>query len=234
MLPKTKGIFLSFALCGASTVSALGQSGPAMLTIHADQAASQVSPTLYGLMTEEINHSYEGGLYAEMVSNNTFHGDWSGILDWYLLENGDASAKMSIDKATGPSDALKTSLRLDVSAATEAGPAGVLNTGYWGMGLHPNTTYKGSFYAKEDSESVGPVTVRLVANESGKVLASAAASGIGTDWAQHTFTLKTGAIEPYALRFVFEINSLAVGQQVHLCLAEQGPRPSLRLISLWR
>ena len=27
---------------------------------------------LYGLMTEEINYSYEGGLYGELVRNRTF------------------------------------------------------------------------------------------------------------------------------------------------------------------
>ncbi len=66
---------------------------PATLTIHADQPVSPVSPTLYGLMTEEINYSYDGGLYAEMVRNRTFHSDWSGILYWYLVENGNAAAK---------------------------------------------------------------------------------------------------------------------------------------------
>jgi alpha-L-arabinofuranosidase len=196
VLAKTNGILLSLALCGASAMSAPGQSAPAVLTIHADQTASQVSPTLYGLMTEEINHAYEGGLYAEMVSNNTFRADWSGVGDWYLLENGNSAASMSPDKTTGPSEALNYSLRIDVTAASESGQAGLLNTGYWGFGLHENTTYRGSFYAKEDSGAVGPVTVRLVANESGKVLASATISGIGTDWARHAFTLKTGAIEP--------------------------------------
>jgi alpha-N-arabinofuranosidase len=32
-----------------------------------------VSPTLYGLMTEEINYSYDGGLYPEMVRNRAFN-----------------------------------------------------------------------------------------------------------------------------------------------------------------
>jgi len=88
---KTNRMLLSLLLCGW-TAGALGQ---AVLTIHADQTASKVSPTLYGLMTEEINHAYEGGLYAEMVSNNTFRADWSGILDWYLLENGDSVDRQS-------------------------------------------------------------------------------------------------------------------------------------------
>ena len=44
-----------------STAAAQAQ-GPATLTIHADQPLHKVSPTLYGLMTEEINYSYDGGL----------------------------------------------------------------------------------------------------------------------------------------------------------------------------
>ena len=37
------------------------------LQIDAGQVTAHVSPTLYGLMTEEINHSYDGGLYAVTV-----------------------------------------------------------------------------------------------------------------------------------------------------------------------
>ena len=76
---------------------ALAQNAPVTLTVHPDQAATPVSSTLYGLMTEEINYSYDGGLYAEMVRNRTFRGDWSGIDSWFLVENGDASAKMTAD-----------------------------------------------------------------------------------------------------------------------------------------
>ena len=39
------------------------------ITVRADQVKTRVSPTLYGLMTEEINFSYEGGLYGELLRN---------------------------------------------------------------------------------------------------------------------------------------------------------------------
>jgi len=35
---------------------------PATLTVELKQVKVPVSPTLYGLMTEEINLSYDGGL----------------------------------------------------------------------------------------------------------------------------------------------------------------------------
>src|ERR1700739_4514510 len=116
MLGKTfAGVVLSALLILSAPFAHPQQ--PAVLTIHADEPVSEVSPTLYGLMTEEINYSYDGGLYAEMVRNRTFRADWRGILYWYLVENGNAAAKMAIDKGTGPSEALKTSLKLDVEKA---------------------------------------------------------------------------------------------------------------------
>jgi len=109
-----KKTFAQLAALAVSTIAAvtLAQAPPAKLTIHAAHPVSKVSPTLYGLMTEEINFSYDGGLYAEMVRNRTFNGDWSGILHWYLLEDGNSQATISPDKQTGPSEALKSSLRI--------------------------------------------------------------------------------------------------------------------------
>jgi len=177
------------------TATLLAQS-PAILTIHADQPVAKVSPTLYGLMTEEINYSYDGGLYAEMVSNRVFRGDnRSRVRNWILVENGAAQAKMSYDQKTGPSEALPFSLRLDVAEADAGSSAGVLNEGYWGMAVRPNTAYTGSLYAKKDSAAVGPITVSLVQNQSGKVLAITTVSSVTSEWKQYPFTLKTGAVE---------------------------------------
>jgi alpha-N-arabinofuranosidase len=170
------------------------QAPPAVLTIHADQPVSKVSPTLYGLMTEEINYSYDGGLYAEMVRNRTFHSDWSGIPYWFLVETGHAAAKIGPDKDTGPSDALKSSMRLDVEKADAANPAGILNVGYWGYAMRPATTYKGSFYAKASSDDIGPVTVSVLSDNAGKVLAATTVSVHGGEWKQYAFSLKTGDI----------------------------------------
>ncbi len=195
MTGKTFARAAAFAVIALTTTLNFAQDPRAVLTIHADQPVSPVSPTLYGLMTEEINFSYDGGLYAEMVRNRTFRGDWSGILYWYLLENGSASAKMSIDEQTGPSDALKSSLKLEVAKADPKNPAGVLNVGYWGMPLRAETAYKGSFYAKADSTDVGPVSVSLVTDETGKAQATATVSGLTNSWKQYEFILKTGAIQ---------------------------------------
>ena len=188
--------FRCSVLCSVSVSCALaaGQA-PVKLAIHADHPVSVVSPTLYGLMTEEINFSYDGGIYAEMVRNRTFRSDWTGVLNWYLVEKGDASAKIGPDLTTGPSAALPSSLKLEVARASTRSPAGLLNTGWWGMALHPETTYQGSFYARASDTGIGAVTVSLVNDRTGRAEATAQVSGVGSEWKHYTFALKTGAIQ---------------------------------------
>lgn len=42
------------------------------ITVHADKPGARISPDLWGLFFEEINHAGDGGLYAEMIRNRSF------------------------------------------------------------------------------------------------------------------------------------------------------------------
>jgi alpha-L-arabinofuranosidase len=174
---------------------------PPTVTVNIQLAkpAHAVSPTLYGLMTEEINYSYDGGLYAEMVRNRTFqdHG-FGGVAHWNIEHFGNSISTMAVDQAQGPSDALEHSLAIDVKQADSANRAGVRNEGYWGMALQPNTTYKGSLYAKADSPDIGPLTADLVNDNTGKSVATATTPALSADWKRYEFTLTTEKIVPSA------------------------------------
>ena len=148
---------------------------------------------LYGLMTEEINFSYDGGLYPELVRDRAIGNDWRALDHWTMVARGDSAVKISVDETTGPSAALPRSIKVSVTAATEAAPAGVQNDGFWGIPVRPQTTYTGSFYAKTDSDGV-PVTVSLVNDETGATAATATVAGLTGEWKQYSFTLKTGEV----------------------------------------
>lgn len=180
-----------------SALSSSAQESAATLTIDPAQIVRPVSPTLYGLMTEEINHSYEGGLYAEMVSNRTIRWSWSGAEGWMLVRRGNSEASMDNDKTTGPSAALSRSLRVTVSAATPADAAGVANNGWWGMAVRPHTTYRGSFYAKVAND-MGPLTAELISDATGEVLAKAEVPLHTGDWSHYEYSLTTGANVKYS------------------------------------
>jgi len=47
-------------------------SEPATLTVRVDQPGLKIASNFYGLMTEEINYSYDGGLYGELIRNRIF------------------------------------------------------------------------------------------------------------------------------------------------------------------
>jgi alpha-N-arabinofuranosidase len=144
-------------------------------------------------MTEEINFSYDGGLYAELVRDRTIGTDWQALAHWTLVARGNSVADVSVDQATGPSAALLHSLKVSVTSATEAAPAGVQNDGFWGIPVRPRTSYSGSFYAKTDSVGV-PISVKLVNDGTGATVASATVIGLSGEWKQYTFTLKTAQV----------------------------------------
>jgi len=192
------GLLLASLSIGAATNRAAAQASvPAQLSIQLDKPLHTVSPMLYGLMTEEINYSYDGGLYAEMVRNRTFqdHG-FGGLAHWNLDNHGNAQATIAYDPTEGPSTALPGSMLLEITRADASNPASVRNEGYWGMALQPDTAYKGSFYAKGDAEELGPVTVSLISDNTGKELATARVGTVTSSWKRYDFTLKTAKLTP--------------------------------------
>lgn len=186
-------LFAGSALCSSAPLTAQGKNGPATLRIEPGNIVSPVSPMLYGMMTEEINHAFDGGLYAEMVQNRTFRGTWEGVQHWDLVRRGTAAAKLELEKNDGPSKALNNSVKVTVTTAAAGSEAGLSNTGYWGMGLKPRTAYKGSFFAKIDSADVGPVIARLVNDNTGHVEAEARVPVKAGGWSQYTYSMTTGA-----------------------------------------
>ena len=192
-LPRLCVVLLAgFAICS----SASAQVVPAQLTIDVNKIVTPISPMLYGLMTEEINHSYDGGLYGELIQNRTFRSTWEGEPPWDLVRHGNAVAARSLDRSTGPSKALSYSMKLSVTTASATDEAGLTNPGYWGYGLRPDTTYNGSLYACVESAEVGPITVKLVNNATGAVQAQAQVSVEPGPWKQYVYKLTTGKILP--------------------------------------
>jgi alpha-L-arabinofuranosidase len=161
------------------------------LTIQVNHPTVSVSPTLYGLMTEEINHSYDGGVYAELVNDRSIGSGFGSLTHWDMVARGESMVNISVDGSTGPSAAQPRSLKVAVTAATESAPAGVENDGYWGIAVRPDTIYTGSFWAKTDSDGV-PVTVSLQNDATGVVAAKTTISGLTSEWKEYKYTLKTG------------------------------------------
>ena len=164
------------------------------IRISVDHVTAHVSPTLYGLMTEEINFAYEGGLYGELIRNRSFKGEmgfaYSNDEPVYWSTVGDALIQLDHDQPLNKS--LNLSLLIDARNASTTAPAGISNPGYWGIPVLPGTPYRVSFFAKSDAKT-GPITVAL-GKAGGSMAASATINGITGRWQKFEVTLKTGAV----------------------------------------
>src|SRR5678815_2387359 len=90
-----KIVFCVLGLTGFISPSANAQTTKLILDLT--KSGANVSPMLYGLMTEEINHSYDGGLYAELIRNRIFKDSKTEPEGWSLVkDNPSAEAAIKL------------------------------------------------------------------------------------------------------------------------------------------
>jgi len=215
---------LLMLLTGATECFAEPSAPVPVLQIKASQVTAPVSPKLYGLMTEEINYSYEGGLYGELIRNRAFKANPTNAVFWQPV----GGAAISLDPGTPLNDALNVSLKLEATGASQQVPAGIANAGYWGIPLQTKTRYHVSFYAKASGDFAGPLTASLESTN-GKTLARAEISGLSGDWKKFEVDLTTKRIKP-AKENIFKLTTAAPGtvwlQQVSLFPPTFNNRPN--------
>lgn len=171
----------TISLWSATALSALAATH---LEIDASKPAAKASPIHYGLMTEEINFCYDGGLYAELVRNRAFRDNEENPVHW----SATGSAAIAIDASQPFNDAIPASLRLEAKAAGD----GVANEGYWGIPVHPSTKYR----ARLEAKGGGPLKVSIVSNDGETVYASAVTPELGEKWRYVNVELETAADAP--------------------------------------
>ena len=166
------------------------------ITIDASIPAGKVSPRLYGLMTEEINHAYDGGLYAELIRNRAFLDDAASPAHWSTVDGDGAAAAMTLDPGQPLNAAIATSVRVEVTQASAGHRAGIANEGYWGIPVRPNTRYRASFFAKSAPGFSGPITAAIESTDGKTMFATGRVSAITQAWKQYDVTLTTSTLAP--------------------------------------
>ena len=187
------------------------------LTLRLDKAETEVSPMLYGLMTEEINYSYEGGLYTQLVPNPSFTdmfnprgGRRGGRPNpnaprvtvrpdrWQLTDT--VKVRVRQNRQGGINDAITTSLVADFEQAG----LGIVSEGYWGFPIRKSTTFKGTLYVKQpkapNNENVAPVslkslTIALKSADGNTTYAETKVSGFTDEWRKFDYQLTTSATQ---------------------------------------
>jgi len=153
----------------------------ARITVSANEPGHSVSPMLWGIFFEDINHSADGGIYPELVRNRSFE-DSMWAEHWTVVREDGASSEASIDISHPLNPFNRKSLRIRFE-----GRACIVNEGYWGMNIVAGERYNLRFAARSEGFS-GPVHVLIEA--SGKETARATLSGITSRWKWFSAELK--------------------------------------------
>lgn len=176
--------FLLGALCPLASAVEF-----ALININATNAGPAISPRLYGVFLEEINHGVDGGLYGELVRNRAFedsrppegyvfqNGRWqnrqgfdsgfsrygyttNGVPFWSPVQTGEAQGSMHLETTGGITAESAYCLRLDVESVAN-GWFGVANEGFFGIGVRQGESYRLALYARGGDGFNGPLVVRI-------------------------------------------------------------------------
>ena len=180
-----------------TAVNTLFGSAPASssaLMVQVNETGPSISPLLYGLMFEDISHSGDGGLYAELIRNRILMDNASAPDYWSVVNSTGAAGSIALDTTNPANTVLTTSLKLQITTVASGQRVGVANAGFWGIPVRPNTTYQASFYAKASADFSGPLTVGIESNDGSTVYAHAKVDAITTSWDQYSVTFTTGNV----------------------------------------
>ncbi|HEY3412556.1 MAG TPA: alpha-L-arabinofuranosidase C-terminal domain-containing protein [Armatimonadota bacterium] len=203
-LSSLVGAGLLGATFSATAAPRPASTGPtASLTVNVDKPGHQVSPSLWGIFFEEINHAGDGGLYAELVSNGSFE-ESDTIEPWSVVKTGDAVGTATVVSRPEATTFNKHALQIKVDSLS-SGSFGIINEGYWGMDVRAGASYSLSLAAKAQADFTGTITARLEAPD-GAVLATGQIQPAGGGWARYGTTLAASAASPKA-RLVLSVNS---------------------------
>ena len=166
-----------------------------VITINANEKVGDISPQFYGLMTEEINYSYDGGLYGELIRNRAFKDKVTEAEHWSLIKEGKNEGQITLDSIEQKGTALDRNLRLDITSSDLKGRIGIANDGFWGIPVWANTKYTASFYAKTSSDCKGELSLAIESNDGKTIFAKAQVINVTGDWKKYTVTLNTGKVD---------------------------------------
>jgi alpha-L-arabinofuranosidase len=195
---------LAVASCTLLAATA-SPAAPATLEIDLGTAGPAIPPSFYGLMTEEINYSYDGGLFAELIRNRTFQDPPLGAVPPHWSAVGAAGV------ATNRIDPVNAALPLNLRLTLSGGTGGVANNGFWGIPVKPATQYTATFYARGNAGFTGPVTAALVTDAGARTVAQAATGPLTGAWRKYALTFSTPADAPTTAGARFVLSASGTG-----------------------
>ena len=159
------------------------------ISVRDAESNIEVSPMLYGIFYEDINHAADGGLYAELIRNRSFEDD-DTLSAWSIRKDKDAMITARVVHENLMNKAQRNAFFVKVSANSKS-VASIVNNGFWGINAVKGRTYRLSFWAKGNYK--GNIKARLCSTEKDEVYAETKIKGkFDGQWKKYTATFTAG------------------------------------------
>lgn len=185
----------------------------ACITVDAESLSQPANPALYGISLDELNHSIDGGIYAELIRNRSFEdgvapancpydrtrnvlftpNGWTvpfygdSLTGWHKLS---ASTQIVPDRKELINETNRQSLYVGVYETAVNGRGGVVAEGFNGIRVCKGDKYDLSFYLKSATISPRTIHVALETPDGKQILSDVYRVSTTADWQRlnHTFT----------------------------------------------
>ena len=179
------------------------------IDIDALERGPKVSPMLYGIFYEDINHAADGGIYAELIRNRSFedgprYGAPADMQGWstYAAAPSQLTARLIQPSKKTPllNGVQHYALALDVKASASM-PVCLVNEGFWGINAVQGRSYRLSFWAKT-LKYQGTVKATLCSQDGSLLYAETVVSPFPAandkNWTKYEATLTADGNDPQA------------------------------------
>ena len=179
------------------------------IDIDALERGPKVSPMLYGIFYEDINHAADGGIYAELIRNRSFedgprYGAPADMQGWSTYAAAPSQMTARLIQPTKKTPLLNSvqhnALALDVKASASM-PVCLVNEGFWGINAVQGRSYRLSFWAKAPKYK-GTVKATLCSQDGSQLYAETAISGFpaakAKGWTKYEATFTANGNDPQA------------------------------------
>jgi alpha-L-arabinofuranosidase len=167
------------------------------IIVNLDKPGHSISPMLFGVFFEDINHSADGGIYAEYIRNLSFE-DSDTIQGWnFASTDGKSSATIiSADVQSSPPVPPLNPFNRKSICINANGHFKLENNGYWGINVVQNNKYNFKL-AVRSMDFKNPLKIKLL-NSKGDELASGELVGFDNEWKYFMLDLTASGTDPNA------------------------------------
>jgi len=153
------------------------------LTIDLNRKLHQVPPILFGIFLEDINHTIDGGLYAQLIRNGSF--EHTNPLEGWFIDKSDG-VQIGVEKVDPLNQNNRSYLRAYLEKPQHT--VKIINKGYDGIYLEGSKEYLFSTYARTTQrESQVKISIQ---DSTGKSYFSKTLTIDSADWKKYQFTVK--------------------------------------------